>query len=69
MTVKFSLTELKRLIADGERRDFLDAREYIQTYFYPLSNGMILFRTPRGNKLLTQDSFKTAWAARLCPNE
>ena len=40
---KFSLTELKRRVADGQRRDLMDAKEYIQKYFYPLSNGMILF--------------------------
>ena len=39
---KFSLTELKRLVADGQRRDLMDAKEYIQKYFYPLSNGMIV---------------------------
>jgi len=27
---KFSLTELKRLVADGQRRDLMDAKEYIQ---------------------------------------
>ena len=39
---KFSLTELKRLVADGQRRDLMDAKEYIQKYFYPLSNGFFL---------------------------
>ena len=34
---KFSLTELKRLVADGQRRDLMDAKEYIQKYFFPLS--------------------------------
>ena len=42
---KFSLTELKRLVNDGQRRDYLDAKEYIQQYFPPLSNGMVLFKT------------------------
>ena len=32
---KFSLTELKRLVNDGQRRDYLDAKEYIQQYFFP----------------------------------
>ena len=62
---KFSLTELKRLVADGQRRDLMDAKEYIQKYFYPLSNGMILFVTRGEKKLLTMDAFKTAWAARF----
>ena len=57
---KFSLTELKRLVADGQRRDLMDAKEYIQKYFYPLSNGMILFVTRGEKKLLTMDAFKTA---------
>ena len=64
---KFSLTELKRLVADGQRRDLMDAKEYIQKYFYPLSNGMILFVTRGEKKLLTMDAFKTAWAARFGP--
>ena len=32
---KFSLTELKRLVAEGQRRDLMDAKEYIQKYFFP----------------------------------
>ena len=57
---KFRLTELKRLVNEGQRRDHIDAKEYIQQYFFPLSNGMVLFKTRGENKLLTQDSFRTA---------
>ena len=42
---KFRLTELKRLVNEGQRRDHIDAKEYIQQYFFPLSNGMVLFKT------------------------
>ena len=62
---KFRLTELKRLVNEGQRRDHIDAKEYIQQYFFPLSNGMVLFKTRGENKLLTQDSFRTAWAQRF----
>ena len=49
---KFRLTELKRLVNEGQRRDHIDAKEYIQQYFFPLSNGMVLFkRLKRGVKI------------------
>ena len=40
---KFSFVELKRLITDGQLKDLQDAKNYVLQFFYPLTNGMVMF--------------------------
>jgi len=62
---KFSFTELKRLIADGRLRDLQDAKNYILKYFYPLTNGMIMFANGGIKKMLSTEVFRTTYASRF----
>ena len=62
---KFSFTELKRLIADGQLRDLQDAKNYILNYFYPLTNGMVMFANGGIKKMLSTEVFRTTYASRF----
>ncbi len=65
MTAKFSISKTNDLIKNGQRKDLLDAKEYLLQYFYPLNNGMILF-CERGKKtMLSQESFRTTYGNRI----
>lgn len=62
---KFSFTELKRLIVDGNLKDLQDAKNYILKYFYPLTNGMIMFINGNDKIILSSEVFRTTYASRF----
>lgn len=61
---KFSFVELKRLITYGQLRDLQDAKNYILKFFYPLTNGMVMFANGE-RKMLSIDVFRTTYASRF----
>lgn len=63
--MKFSFTELKRLISDGPLKDLQDAKNYILKFFYPLTNGMIMFVDEGVKKMISIDVFKNTYAQRF----
>lgn len=63
--MKFSFTELKRLRQDGPLKDLQDAKNYLSKFFYPLTNGMIMFCNNGVKKMLTTEVFRTAYASRF----
>jgi len=65
MTAKFSIAKVNDLIKNGERKDLLDAKEYLLQYFYPLNNGMVLFVDGKKKTMLSQESFRTTYGNRI----
>lgn len=64
-TDKFTFTELKRLITDGQLKDLQDAKNYILKFFYPLTNGMVMFANGSDKKMLSIEVFRTTYASRF----
>jgi hypothetical protein len=62
---KFSFTELKRLIKDGQLKELQDAKNYILRFFYPLTNGMVMFANGGVKKMLSTEVFRTTYASRF----
>jgi len=62
---KFSFVELKRLITDGNLKDLQDAKNYILKFFYPLTNGMVMFANGSEKKMLSIEVFRTTYAGRF----
>ena len=65
MASKFSVAKTNELIKHGERKDYLDAKEYLMKFFYPLTNGMIYFVNKDKKVMLTQESFKATYGNRI----
>lgn len=65
MALKFSVSKTNDLIKNGERKDHLDAKEYLLQFFYPLTNGMIYFVNKDKKAMLTQESFKATYGNRI----
>ena len=63
--MKFSFTELKRLITDGQLKDLQDAKNYLSKFFFPLTNGMIMFSNNGVKKMLSTEVFRTTYASRF----
>jgi hypothetical protein len=63
--MKFSFTELKRLIADGPLKNLQDAKNYLSKFFFPLTNGMIMFSNNGVKKMLSTEVFRTTYASRF----
>ena len=64
-TDKFAFTELKRLITDGQLKDLQDAKNYVLKFFYPLTNGMVMFANDGVKKMLSIEVFRTTYASRF----
>lgn len=65
MASKFSVAKTNELIKHGERKDYLDAKEYLMKFFYPLTNGMIYFVNKDKKVMMTQESFKATYGNRI----
>ena len=59
---KFSFTVLKELYINGNLKDNMDAKNYLLKFFYPLSNGMIMFVSNNKKTMLSEVIFRSTYS-------
>ena len=64
-TEKFSIAKCNQLIRDGIQKDLLDAKTYFLQFFYPLSNGMILYKNGTTKTMISIENFRATYGNRL----
>ena len=62
---EFDFVELKNLYANGQRKDFLDAKEYIDKLFIPLTNGTHALLENKEIIILSKETLNEVYLSRF----